>query len=432
MNLKNQFIIRALQSCALIVLLLLNALLLKFILNYNIFGSNQNTCSLDCITIHNSTEYDFDTKYFSIQKFKLKKDQLLPDIFKSIGLSNTESNKAINNIGQVFNLRNLRTNNICAFVHSNDCESPDFFIYEIDASKYIKCELNNAACASIEEKSSYLKEEIASGTIESSLWDALDKNGVSINIIDQMEDALASSVDFHHVQKGNSFKLIFERLYVGDQPTNTGKLLAASFHTEDNNHFAYSFIHNNKLEYYDAEGRPMRRSFLKAPVRFSRISSPFNMRRFHPVLKYHKPHLGTDYAAPYGTPILAVGAGVVEAASYTGGNGRYVKIRHDKTYETQYLHMSKFATGIRAGSSVSQGQVIGYIGSSGLATGPHVCFRFWKNGVQVDPRKLSFPSPDPLPSSILPDFYIRRDMLRTKLDGVEVVAMVNSNVNRSL
>ena len=171
--------------------------------------------------------------------------------------------------------------------------------------------------------------------------------------------------------------------------------------------------------FYDLEGRPTKKGFLKSPVKASRISSSFSMSRLHPVLKRRKPHLGTDYAAPYGTPILAVGNGVVTKAGYTRGNGKYIKIKHDKTFTTQYLHMQRFASGIKAGVHVKQGDVIGHVGSTGLATGPHVCFRFWKNGRQVNHLKENFPPPEPMPQEQLPDFFQVRDDIMEELDQVD-------------
>jgi murein DD-endopeptidase MepM/ murein hydrolase activator NlpD len=164
----------------------------------------------------------------------------------------------------------------------------------------------------------------------------------------------------------------------------------------------------------------MKKSFLKSPVKFSRISSHFNLNRFHPILKRRRPHFGTDYAAPYGTPILAVGDGVITKASYTNGNGNFVKIRHDDVYETQYLHMQKFAAETKVGAHVKQGDVIGYVGSTGLATGPHVCFRFWMNGKQINHLSLNFPPPEPLPEADLPKFQQLRDEYLNMLKDVEI------------
>ena len=172
----------------------------------------------------------------------------------------------------------------------------------------------------------------------------------------------------------------------------------------------------------------MNKGFLKAPLKFSRISSHFNMSRLHPILRRVRPHLGTDYAAPYGTPILAVGNGVVIEAGFKGGNGNYVKIKHNKRITTEYLHMRGFAKGIHRGVQVSQGQVIGYVGSTGLATGPHVCFRFWMDGKQVNHLKFNFPPPEPLPKEELPGFYQHRDSLLQKL-GVEVSSLKKPEAN---
>ena len=174
-------------------------------------------------------------------------------------------------------------------------------------------------------------------------------------------------------------------------------------------YFAYFFDEDG--DYYDETGKSLRRAFLKAPLNYFRISSSYNLKRFHPVLKKVKPHLGTDYAAPKGTPIMTTADGVGTKASYSKGNGNYVKIKHNSVYSTQYLHMSKIAPGITPGVNVKQGQVIGFVGSTGLATGPHVCYRFWKNGKQVDPYKQDLPESDPISNNLMPSFKNTRDSL---------------------
>jgi murein DD-endopeptidase MepM/ murein hydrolase activator NlpD len=178
---------------------------------------------------------------------------------------------------------------------------------------------------------------------------------------------------------------------------------------------AYRYDQGNGHDYFDDTGASLRKAFLKAPVEFSRISSRYNLKRFHPVLNRVKAHLGTDYAAPHGTPILAVGDGVVTKSGYTSGNGNYVKLRHNGTYETQYLHMSKRA--VRVGESVRQGQVIGYVGATGLATGPHVCFRFWKNGKQVDHLREEFPPSEPIEAAHAATFEATVKTLKAELEG---------------
>ncbi|MFT5142942.1 MAG: murein DD-endopeptidase MepM/ murein hydrolase activator NlpD, partial [Thalassolituus oleivorans] len=178
---------------------------------------------------------------------------------------------------------------------------------------------------------------------------------------------------------------------------------------------AFHYAEGEREEYFDGDGNSLRKAFLIAPVEYKRISSRYSGRRFHPVQKRYKAHLGTDYAANPGTPIHATGDGTVTDARYGNANGNFVKIKHNGTYSTQYLHMQKIKSGIRPGVAVRQGDVIGYVGSTGLARGPHVCYRFWKNGRQVDHLRQDLPSVDPLPAAALADFEVQRDRWRAHL-----------------
>ena len=269
------------------------------------------------------------------------------------------------------------------------------------------------------EKEIELCEEVVSGKIESSLWGTLEDQGINPAIIDLMEEALSSSVDFYHTRKGDEFKLIYENKYVDGRLTGLGRLIAACYINDNGANYSILYKSKDYEGYFDAEGRPARKSFLKAPVKFTRISSNYNLRRFHPIKGKTIPHLGTDYAAPYGTEIRSVSDGVVTASAYNGGNGNFVKVKHDNVYETQYLHMSRFAKGIRPGVRVRQGQTIGYVGATGLATGPHVCFRFWKNGRQVNHLREKLPPPQPMSMQELPDFFEHRDKLLVRLNELQ-------------
>ncbi|MEM6771091.1 MAG: peptidoglycan DD-metalloendopeptidase family protein, partial [Bacteroidota bacterium] len=237
---------------------------------------------------------------------------------------------------------------------------------------------------------------------------------------DRMEDALQWSVDFYHVQPNDKFQLYYEKKEVEGETAAPGRVLAARYSTRGDDIYAfwYESPDSTYSGYFGLNGEPMKSTFLKSPVRFSRMSSGFNMRRFHPVLKRIKPHLGTDYAAAYGTPILATADGVIVERGRRGGNGNFVKVRHSKQYTTQYLHMQKFKEGQSVGTRVKQGDVIGYVGSTGLATGPHVCYRFWKDGRQIDHRSLKFPPAEPMPDSLLSSFFAQRDVYLTKLNEI--------------
>jgi len=244
-------------------------------------------------------------------------------------------------------------------------------------------------------------------------------NGLSYELTSKMEDALAWSVDFHYIQKDDRFKLIYERHYIEGKPVGVGEIKGAYYKNYDNEYYAFYFENDKHSGFYDLEARPMKKAFLKSPVKYSRVSSGFNLRRFHPILKRRKAHLGTDYAAPRGTPIRAVADGVVVKRGRTRGNGNYIKVKHDKVYQTQYLHMNGFASGVNTGTHVKQGQTIGYVGSTGLATGPHVCFRFWKNGRQVNHLRENLPPPEPMPTEDIPKFNEVRDSFKVQLDQIE-------------
>jgi murein DD-endopeptidase MepM/ murein hydrolase activator NlpD len=196
-----------------------------------------------------------------------------------------------------------------------------------------------------------------------------------------------------------------------------GRILAAEFNQSGKAFHAFFFSDSAGYQgYFDRDGQSLKRAFLKAPLDYFRISSRFSGKRFHPVQKRWKAHLGTDYAAPHGTPIRSTANGVVEKKGYTAGNGNYVKVKHNGTYSTQYLHMSKFAKGVNVGTRVSQGQVIGYVGSTGLATGPHVCYRFWKNGKQVDPLKEKLPNAEPIEKRFAASFAQQAAQQQSALD----------------
>lgn len=249
-----------------------------------------------------------------------------------------------------------------------------------------------------------------SGTIHSSLANALMEQEVSQRLVVELANIYAWTVDFYALQMGDKFKAVYEDRYVNGEYIGIGKVRAAEFVHRGKELRAYFYDYGEDSGYYDAEGNSMRRAMMRVPFEYNpRISSSFSRNRYHPILKRNRPHYGTDYAAPTGTPILAAGDGVVTEAQRRGGNGNIVQIKHNSVYKTAYLHMSRFARGIRAGVSVRQGQVIGYVGQTGLATGPHLCYRLYKNGSPVNSVTYDFP-----PSEGLQDIYM--DEFRMKVD----------------
>lgn len=354
----------------------------------------------------------------------IQEGQTLSDLLTMAGVEASELYTITQTADEIMDLRALRAGRTYTIVEDADTEGPDFFVYQPSVYEYIRLDLRGAGLSERVKLPVETQIATAGGRIESSLWNAMVGNGHSFELTDKMEDALKWSIDFYHVQPNETFRLIYEKDFVEGKEAAVGPVKAAQYHTESKDYYAFYYEDpcGDYSGYYDLEGHPMKSTFLKAPLKYGRISSRYNLRRFHPVLKRTRPHYGTDYAAPYGTPIHSVADGVIAEAGRRGGNGNFVKVRHNQTYTTQYLHMQRFAEGIRPGVHVSQGQVIGYVGSTGLATGPHVCFRFWENGNQVDHTKLNFPPAEPLPANLMDDYLAHKDALLAQLKQIELPA----------
>ncbi len=264
----------------------------------------------------------------------------------------------------------------------------------------------------------------ASGVIKSSLYEALDAADAPQDIGDALVNIFAWDIDFHHeLQKGDYFRMIYEEKVRFDGLTKTGRVLAAELYARGRSYYAFLYPGDNgKPDYFDEAGKSLRKQLLKAPVPYARISSGFSHRRFHPVLHHYAPHLGVDYAAPYGTPVMSAGDGTVIDASRTSANGKCVKVRHANGYVTYYLHLSRFARGVFAGAHVAQGQTIGYVGSTGISTGPHLDYRVAKNNVFVNPRSISLPPANPISRASMAAFIDLRDKHLARLTRVGVDA----------
>lgn len=382
------------------------------------FVRNEGSYNLRSSNSPSQVKFGFDIGNYDISSFSIEKGQVFGKILQEEGISSDVIAEIEEKAKDIFSVNKLRAGKEYHLVRPDSCGKVCAFIYEPSPLHYVVYDLRNNVNVNLYERQYESCVETVSGVIESNLWNTLSEHGVNPAIIDKMEDALASSVDFYHTQKGDAFKLVFERKLVDNEEIGLGKLIGAYYKNDNGDFYAVHYQNGEYNGYYDYQGRPARSSFLKSPVKFTRISSGYNMRRFHPIRRKTIPHLGTDYAAPYGTPIRAVADGVIEDIAYTGNNGRYVKIKHDKVYQTQYLHMQGFAGGLKRGSRVKQGQTIGYVGSTGLATGPHVCFRFWKNGNQVNHLKEKFEPAKPLPDKELEHFFQHRDKIKVMLDQI--------------
>ena len=308
----------------------------------------------------------------------------------------------------VFDVRRLKAGRPY-HIYTDSTGTAQYMVYEKDRRSFVVFEFGESPTVWVQEQEVTVRIRNVEGIIENSLWMTLINQNIDPLVAISMSEVFAWQIDFTRIQEGDAFRIVFEEEYVGNTRIGVGEILAARFIHLREDFYAFHFSKDDVDEHYDENGKSLRKAFLMAPVDFSRISSSYSTRRFHPVQGRYKAHLGTDYAAPRGTPIKATGDGVISEARYGQFNGNYVKIRHNGLYSTQYLHMSKIKSGIRPGVVVKQGQVIGYVGSTGLATGNHVCYRFWRDGVQVNHRRLKLPSVGPIPKRYRSDFDILRD-----------------------
>ncbi len=350
---------------------------------------------------------------------RVGRGQTLSQIFGDLGFSARQIHDISGKMEPVFRPSRIRRGNTYhTYTKGDSAQFPDYIVYEINNVDYLLFDFRDSLHIERGSRPVTTVSAEAGGVIRSSLWNTVVNNDLHPELVLHMLRVLAWSVDFYRIQEGDRFQVLFVEEYIGDRRHGVSHVDAIRFVHRGREIEAFRFSSDTLTGYYDQKGNNVRKAFLRAPLEYGRITSRYSHSRLHPIHGDRRPHLGTDYAAPHGTPILAVGDGVVTRASYNRGNGNYVRIRHSSVYETQYLHMSRFATGIQPGARVGQGDVIGYVGSTGLATGPHVCFRFWKNGQQVDHLRLEFPSGDPLPEVYMDDFRKKVKHLRSKLDDI--------------
>ena len=298
----------------------------------------------------------------------------------------------------------------------------DYFIFEPDLKSFVVFSLGDSVYTRVHHKKIDLVERSIAASIHSSLYETAIDIGAPPLLVSKLVDVLAWQVDFFRIQEGDKFKVIYEEESIEGKPIGIKQITGVYFEHFDKIFYGIRYSIDQKEDYFDQDGNSLRKTFLRAPLNYKRISSRYSGRRYHPVQKRYKAHLGTDYAAATGTPIHSVGEGIVVEAKYKRNNGNYVKIKHNSTYSTQYLHMQKIKRGIRPGVQVEQGQTIGFVGSTGLATGPHLCFRFWKNNKQVDALKVDLPPSDPINPKALNDFLHEKNRVMKKLEQLSFKA----------
>lgn len=363
-------------------------------------------------------QFGIDVTDLEVHEGSIRRNQTFADILQPFNVSRQDIFAVDRQSKEVFSVRNfVPGRKYTLFYETDSLKRAAYFVYEPNALEYVVYQLKDSIAISLNERELEVREEVMAGVIDISLDHSIRREGGSAALVNAMADLYGWQIDPRTLRKGDWFKIIYEQKYVGGEPIGIGDILGAEFNHMNNSYMAYAYDDGNGLNYYDEEGQSMQKAFLRYPVEYSRISSRYNPKRFHPVLKRRTPHLGTDYAANKGTPIKAAGDGIIINRGFTKGNGNYIKIKHNGTYTTGYLHMSRFGK-FKQGQRVKKGDVIGYVGKTGLATGYHLCFRFWKRGKQVDFLSETLPAQNPLAEDLLPRFEALVQLTNKKLDDI--------------
>lgn len=360
----------------------------------------------------------FDDPLFCLHEGTLDRGESLFDELIAGGVSPRETDRLVSALSQVLDMRRLKPGekyevmtdeygHIASFMYTKGVREK---ITAVQDSGGLRC---GVVTVPLDERLRRLE-----GTIQSSLWESMVGQGASPELVVKLADVFAWEIDFlTDPRKGDTYELVAQEFCLGDSVIEHGDIVAARYNGSHRTWTAIGFVGGDgERQYYSPDGKSVKRAFLKSPLNFRRISSYFSHRRFHPILKRYRPHLGVDYAAGKGTPVVAIGDGVVVKAGWNGGFGNYVEIRHNSVYSTCHGHLSKYGRGIRKGARVRQNQVIGYVGATGLATGPHLDFRVKKNDSYVNPLKLDSPRAEPVPSSEMARFNLEAQWAIWALD----------------
>ena len=351
-------------------------------------------------------EYGVDVTDLDEVKGRVANGQIITSLLRNLGADQKAITQAAFIPDSVFDVRRMKAgNSYSAYYTQDSVPQLVYLVYQHSVTDFIVFHFEDSLHVEQFVKPTNVKTRTGEFVVETSLWNAIVDANMNMTLALQLSDIYAWTVDFFGLQKGDGFKVYYDELFVDTVSIGISKIHAASYKRGDNKELVAVFYENDEVSgYWDLEGNNMKKAFLKAPLSFSRISSKFSYARKHPVYKTVRPHTGVDYAAPMGTPVMAIGDGVVTFKGYKGGGGHTVKIRHNSTYESAYLHLSKYGKGIATGARVTQGQVIGYVGSSGTSTGAHLDFRIWKNGTPIDPLKMESPPTEPIPSNARAEF----------------------------
>lgn len=366
-------------------------------------------------------KYGFHVDSFQIETGVIKNNQYLSQILNAKGVGMGTIDTIARKSKSVFDVRKIKSGqNFTIFSTPDSTNKAKYFVYENSAVEYTVFELFDTLGIYRGKKDIQTQLRTTQGVVESSLWNAMVGTGQDPMLALELSDIFAWTIDFFAIQKGDRFRVIYDEQFVDSASIGIGEIYAVQFDHYGEENYAFIFDQDDRMDYFDEKGNSLRKAFLKAPLQFSRISSRYSNSRMHPVLRIRRPHRGVDYAAAKGTPVMSIGDGTVVARAYQKrGGGNYLKIKHNSVYTTTYMHLSGFGKGVTTGSRVKQGQVIGYVGSTGLATGPHLDFRISKNGSLVDPLKVKAPPVEPIKEDNILRYNIVKDSLLIELQKIK-------------
>ena len=369
-------------------------------------------------------KYGYNIDQYIFEEKKIKSGDTFGDILEGVGIDYPEIYEALQKTKGDVNFKKLQIGKPYTLIFSKDTlRSLKAFVYHPSVEGYSFIQLKDSVFGETVVKPKSYKEMEASGIIDNSLYLTLEEQNMNPLLTYYLSDIYAWTIDFFRLEKGDRFKVIYTESFVDDTiSVGISRIKAAYFLHRGNEQYAFEYETDSIkgiVEYLDQDAKNLRRAFLQSPIKFGRVSSRYNLRRR---IAYYgnriRPHKGTDFAAPIGTPILSTANGVIVKSSYTRANGRYVTVKHNNTYSTQYLHMQK--SNVRVGQQVEQGDVIGGVGMTGNTSGPHVCYRFWKNGLQVDPFKQKLPEAKPVSESLKKQYFRDISLVRSQLDSIKI------------
>ncbi len=377
--------------------------------------------------------YGFDINQAEVVRSVIKSNENLSEILRRYNVSLAQIHELAQLPSELFDVRGLRANKPYTIIHDRDSlRTARGFVYHPNLIDYVAVHLDDSIEVVQGKNKVDTLTRVLTGTINSSLYMAVMEGGGSPVLVMELSDVYAWAIDFFGLQAGDCFKVIYTTYEVDGVEAGFGEIISSVFTHMNEELYAFAYDQGEGKEYFDEHGNSLRKNFLKAPLRYSRISSRFSYSRLHPILKIRRPHLGVDYAAPRGTPVYTVGDGRIITKTYSRGAGKMLKVKHNGNYTTAYLHLSRFAEGIKTGLEVKQGDLIGYVGSTGLSTGPHLDFRFYKNGVPVDPLKVKPQSSKPIKQEEKDRFFPYVEKKRAQLDKLKedafLVAMKKSKI----